>query len=103
MIRANVSCSSRGMTKDVDCHCESSVLSICHWFKEADIALLNEIFTSKVAQRKAAPTSISQARWPDMELALPNLVLPRHHEYDICIFAWQVLVCIILTYYLVEK
>lgn len=38
-----------------------------------------------------------------MESALPTLVFLRQLEYDICFFAWKVLACVILAYYLIEK
>jgi hypothetical protein len=71
--------------------------------KEPDITLSNLIVADKVAQIKVAPTCIRQARWPDSEFAFPNIVLRRNSEYDICIFAWKVLECIILAYHLIKK
>jgi hypothetical protein len=71
--------------------------------KEPDVTLSNMIVTDKVAQIKVAPTCIRHARWPDLEFALPSILLHRHLEYDIVIFTWKVLECIILAYHLIEK
>ena len=81
--------------KKMDNYCKSSFLSLCYWLKEADISLLNTVFTDKVAQIKVAPTWIKSA--------LPFLVLPWQLKYDICSFTWEVLECVVLTYYLIEN
>jgi hypothetical protein len=89
--------------KEMDNHFESSVLTICHWLKEPDITLSDMIVPDKVTQIKVAPTCIRHARWPDLQFALPGSFFHRHLEYDICIFTWKVLECIILAYNLIKK